>query len=171
MRGARTAQVVCLGIAVCLLVGCAQLGWRFGERPLRLTDVRGEGDAARRASLQLVLEGLDADAVDDARRARGSYDRAIQVDPTNPYAYLALARHEVDGIQPDRALPFLDRVEALLSAHGDLSPGVEVHLIGLRGQAYYASGRIDQGVTLLEEARVRAPVVWSDGHLSAEELR
>jgi tetratricopeptide (TPR) repeat protein len=140
-------------------------------QPLRMSELVTEGDAARRASQRLIVEGLDADTLGDQARARASYERAIQVDATNPYVYLAIARHHVDGARPEQALRFLDRATTLLEMQGEDSPRIQVHLIGLRGEALYASGNIDDGVDLLEQAREMAPEVWGDGRLAPEELR
>jgi tetratricopeptide (TPR) repeat protein len=136
-----------------------------------MSELVDEGDAARRASQRLIVEGLDADTIGERARARASYDRAIQVDATNPYAYLAIARHHVDGARPEKALPFLDRASTLLEVQGEDSARVRVHVIGLRGEALYASGRIDEGIDYLEQARLMAPEVWDDGTLAPEELR
>ncbi len=155
-------------------IGCSfGGGGRFAPRlgALRISEITEDGDAARRASTRLVLEGLDSDASGEGPRAESSYERAIQVDPTNPYAYLAIARHHVEGGDPEQALPFLDQADSLLEAQGANSPRVQVHLAGIRGEAHYSSGRIAEGVELLESARRLAPYVWRDGHLSAEELR
>lgn len=119
----------------------------------------------------MVLKGLDADSSNQSERALGTYEEALRVDPTNPYAYLAIARHHAGGREPEWALSFLDKADALLRAEGSLSPRVEPHLIGLRGQALYASGQIDAGVPYLERAWELAPDVWTDGQLSAMELR
>jgi tetratricopeptide (TPR) repeat protein len=138
--------------------------------PVRVSEALGEGDPARRASIRLTLQGLEADSVGQFEHAEGSYERAIQVDPTNPYAYLALARHQLDGHQPENALYVLDQAAALFEAEGEWNPRVGVHLIGLRGRAFHASGRGEDGVLYLERARELAPDVWSDGYLSADEL-
>ena len=150
-------------------LGCAGGLGSFGGGPLRLSELDGAGDPTRRASLQLCLEGLDADAAGRPRSASVYYERAIQVDATNPYAYLALARYEVENGDPGRALGYVDRTEQLLGAEGARSPGVDVHLAGLRGAALAASGR--DGTYYLVEAERRAPTVWGDGKLSASELR
>jgi tetratricopeptide (TPR) repeat protein len=63
-----------------------------------------------------VLEGLDADERGDAARARGRYERALQIDASNPWAYLSLARHYVEMGEPGAALSHLDRAEALFEA-------------------------------------------------------
>ncbi|MEE8581873.1 MAG: tetratricopeptide repeat protein [Myxococcota bacterium] len=165
--------LLCLAILSGVHACAGGRGGRFAPRlgALRISEALNDGDAARRASVRLVLDGLDSDVAGSAGRARGSYERAMQVDPTNPYAYLAIARHYVEGAQPERALPFLDQAAALFAAQGENSPRVGVHLSGLRGEAHYSSGRIGEGVELLERARDLAPYVWSDGHLSADELR
>lgn len=153
-----------------LASGCAV---RFapppGRAPMRLSDAAREGDATRRASLRLVLQGLDADAAGRAETARSSYERAIQIDATNPYAYLALARHEVDAARWNRALEALEQAELLFGAEG--APGVEAHLVGLRGAARLGKGYGADAEVLLAKAGDLAPDVWADGHLSAEELR
>lgn len=119
----------------------------------------------------MVLKGLEADASNQSQRALGTYEEALRVDPTNPYAYLAIARHHAEGTDPEWALSFLDKADALLRAEGPLSPRVEPHLIGLRGQALFASGQVDAGVPYLERAWDMAPEIWTDGRLSASELR
>ena len=104
------------------------------------------------------------------QRALGSYEEALRVDPTNPYAYLAIARHHAEGEDPEGALSFLDKADALLRAEGLLDDRVAPHLIGLRGQALYTSGRLASGLEQLEVAWELAPVVWADGRLTAAEL-
>ena len=130
-----------------------------------------QGDAVRRASQQLVLDGLDSAIERLPDVALRQYERAIQVDPTNPYGYLAIARHHIDANDPRRALPFLDQAEALLRAQGAYSPAIEAHVVGLRGAALYAMGEPEQGFPMLQRASQLAPSVWADGHLSAAELR
>ena len=167
-------MVACLLVPSYLLVlgGCELPAQRRAHmEPLRMSELVDVGDPARRASQRLVVVGLEADEGGDSGRARGSYERAIQVDATNPYAYLALARHEAERGDPSSALSSLSQADALLRAQGGSTPRVEPHLYGLRGQIYYASGRFEEGAPLLEEARSRAPSVWSDGRLTAGELR
>lgn len=141
------------------------------EPALRLSEVVGVGDPARRASMRLVLEGLDADTARRADTARSAYERALQVDPNNPYAWLALARHEVQHGSPQRALAQLDKAEALLPGEEMSSRGVEAHLDGLRGAALGGAGGGADAEAALRAARRRAPTVWADGALDAAELR
>ncbi|TDJ21164.1 MAG: tetratricopeptide repeat protein [Deltaproteobacteria bacterium] len=153
-----------------LAIGCVGMGSLPGSDPsLRLTDLGAAGDPARRASLRLCIEGLNLDEQGRDSAALSQYQRAIQVDPTNPYAYLALARHEIDEGDPDRALAYVDQAEALLDAQGALTPGVEAHLSGLRGAALMAQG--GSGALHLDRARRLDPHSWGDGHLDAAELR
>lgn len=174
MTRAKRASLPALVLAVGLgfASGCAL---RFAPPPgarspsLRISDIADEGDATRRASLRLVLQGLDEDDAGRAAAARSLYERAIQIDSTNPYAYLALARHEVDAGRWRRALEAVDQAELLLGS--DAAPGARIHLSGLRGAAGLAKGYGDDSELLLQQAARTAPEVWADGHLAADELR
>ena len=121
--------------------------------------------------MRLVLGGVDEDQALRPAQALALYERALQVDPNNPFAYLALARHHVDGADPQRALAFLDKADALLAQSDRRSPGLEANLVGIRGSALYASGRVDSALPLLERARRLSPTVWDDARLDAWELR
>jgi len=136
---------------------------------LHISDAAQEGDATRRASMRLLLQGLDADAAGRTNAALSSYERAIQIDSTNPYAYLALARHEVEAQDWDGASEALDQAALLFGEEG--APGAEAHLDGLRGAVAAGKGYGAQAEPLLERASRLAPSVWADGELSAEELR
>jgi hypothetical protein len=155
-------------LGVALALGCAGAKRPGRVEALRLSQVSWQGDAARRASLRLCSEGLRADAARLSVPARSQYERAIQIDPTNPWAYLVLARHELAAGYADRALENLRQAETLLVGEGGLAPGVEPHLQGLRGAALRASGR--GGARELERAARLAPDVWGDGRLDADEL-
>ena len=171
-RSAHAVAALLLGLAFAAL-GCAGVfgPGGTGRGAFHLSDVATGGDPAFRASMRLVLDGLDADAAGDPDLALVRYERSLQVDATNPYAYLALSRHRVEGEDPRSALPFLDKARALLRAQGELSPGVEAHLDGLRGSAFLESRRQSEALPLLERARSLDPEAWSDGRLDAEELR
>ena len=129
------------------------------------------GDATRRASTRLVLDGLDSEVEGQPRMALSQYERAIQLDATNPYAYLALARYYADRPDPDRTVSYLDQTTMLLNSQGGRSPRVEPHLVGLRGNALYYTGRYDEAQPLLARAHRLAPAVWADGRLAPAELR
>ncbi len=169
-------------LATSLLAACAGPARRGRARPygatpptpveaLRLSEVADEGDATRRASTRLVLQGLDADAAARPQEAVRLYERALQVDATNPWAYLALARYHAEEGTASLTFSYLDKAQALLGAQHALSPGVEPHLVGLRGEALLAAGRSADAAPLLERARLLSPSVWDDGHLSPSELR
>jgi tetratricopeptide (TPR) repeat protein len=149
--------------------GCQQLPSPAAPppaEPLRLSRLGG-GDAARRASLRLVLSGLDADSAGRSAEASSLYERSLQVDPTNPYAWLALARQEVFEGDPDRGLAHLDKAEALLGSDA----GAAAHLAGIRGAGMRAVGQRALAEPFLREASERAPLLWADGKLDAAELR
>jgi tetratricopeptide (TPR) repeat protein len=153
-----------------LVLGCAT-GGRLGggAEALRLSELADEGDPTRRASLRLCVDGLDAAAAGRSSAALGQYERAIQIDPTNPYAYLVLARHELEEGDPVRSLEYLNQSETLLESENARSREGEAHLVGLRGAALRATEGAGDGY--LEQARRLAPAVWEDGQLTAEELR
>jgi len=156
-----------------LAVGCARPSYAPPapvEPPWRLALVVEEGDPARRASNRLLEEALGPELADTPRGVE-RIRRALQVDPTNPWAYLALAREEVARDRPDHALQAVDQAEARLLLEGSLTPRVEVHLIGLRGEAYRTGEDFERAAPLLTEAARRSPVVWGDGRLAASELR
>ena len=160
----------------CALLGCALLGsWSCVGVPRtsmpRVSGLADDGDDLYRASQRLVIEGLDADIGGQEARARSRYERALQVDASNPWAYLALARHYVDAGDAGNALPHLDRAEALLESQAFDSPGARVHCDGLRGAALVLQGREAEGLALLDGVARAAPGVWGDGHLDAAELR
>ena len=96
-----------------------------------------EGDGRRRASTDLALQALDAEVRGETARARGLYARALQMDGSNPYAYLALARLHTEQGDAARTLEQLARAEELLRAESLDSPRVEVHLTGLHGVALH----------------------------------
>ncbi len=139
--------------------------------PLRVSELLDAGDPTRRASMRIVESGLAAEASGGSQRALPRYERAIRIDPTNPFAYLALSRHYVERGDPSRALEVLEQAQLLLDAEGEETPRVEAHLDGLRGAALVLAGRSFEGQPLLDRAAQRAPSVWADGVLDAAELR
>lgn len=145
-----------------MLVGCASLTRAPREEPFRISQIAGEGDAARRASTRLVLGGLEAEASGHSERGRSLFERALQVDPNNPYAFLALARNAQERGAMTQCEHFVEQAEALLRLE-DAPPGVFVHVQGLRG----ILGSPQQ----LRAAEEASPTVWGDGRLDARELR
>jgi hypothetical protein len=160
-------------LGAALLAACAgpPLAGIFAPAPLRLSELSQEGDPQRRASVNLLLRGLDADEARDWTRAEGLYERAIQVDSTNPFAYLALARHRVEQAQAQAALDSLERARSLIGGEGLAAERAEAHLVGLRGRALFLAGRLQESAPLVARARELAPAEWGDGRLSAAELR
>ena len=169
----RKRSTVAALVALVLLSACAAPGGR-GPRPIEpvhVAEARDAGDAQRRASTRLVLEALDAEIRERPEQAIGLLQSALQVDPTNPWAYLVLARSRAEGAQPATAIPALDQAQSRLLAEGELDPRAEVHLVGIRGLALARSGQPERGRALLADAALRAPGVWGDGRLDARELR
>jgi tetratricopeptide (TPR) repeat protein len=159
--------------AVAFVLGCVA-PMLVGHPAPRASEAAASGDDQFRASQRLVLEGLDADERGDAIRARSRYERALQIDASNPWVYLALARQFVEIGDPGRALAHLDRAEALLDAQESASPGAsgaKVHCDGLRGAALALEGNRAEAQPLLDSAARSAPDVWGDGELAASELR
>ena len=156
---------------IALLGGCAGLTRAPRGEALRISEFEQLGDARRRASTRLVVEGLDAEIASTPERALGRYERAIQIDPGNPFAYLALARYYAAIADPERALEHLDRAQSLLDPNGALYRRARPHLQGLRGWVLAEAGWSADGGLLLAEARRLAPSVWGDGRLYASELR
>lgn len=153
-----------------LSLGCAAIGPRGSAGP-RISDVAREGDPARRASLRLVDQGLANESGGASGQAVVQYERALSIDPTNPYAYMALARHFVEVEDYERGLEYVAQAEVLLGSGDADSPRAEAHIAGLRGWALLGMGREQQAAPLLDEARDLDPSVWNDGRLSADEFR
>ncbi len=82
----RTTHTILLLALAALWGACSSLPGALGRGPIRISELVEQGDAVRRASLQLLIEGLEADVDGAHARAKGRYERAIQLDPTNPYA-------------------------------------------------------------------------------------
>ena len=171
-------------VLACALASCAgrSVKSQRGAGPLRVSDVEGGGDPRRGASLWALGRGLDYASTGESARALIEYERAIQVDATNPYAYLALSRHYLERGDADRALRNLNQAELLFGladegaarGHGGADWELErirPHLDGLRGGALLAAGREAEAQPLLERAREGAPEVWGDGNLTAGEFR
>ncbi|HXV36688.1 MAG TPA: hypothetical protein VEC18_06055 [Myxococcota bacterium] len=157
--------------AVAVGAGCAAPLGMSRSAPLRISEVEQAGDARRRASTGLVVEGLDAELASRRERALSRYADAIRTDPGNPFAYLALARFYADARDAERALENLERAQSLLDAEQPYDRSVEPHLRGLRGWSLAVAGQRASAEPLLAEARRLAPVVWDDARLEARELR
>ena len=155
-------RLLAISLLLALTAGCASGSGPPRARPFHISDVIAHGDATRIASTRLVLRGLEADIGRNSARARALYQRALQVDPTNPYAFLALARQAAE--QGDAGgVSYLDQAQALLALE-EAPEGALLHARGLRG---VLQGRSE----LLHDAGARAPQSWADGRLDAEELR
>lgn len=161
--------------ALGLLAGCAGPegpGALSGGGALRISDVAAAGDATRRASTRLVLACL---GTRDMAAGMSQCERAIAIDATNPYAYLAVATHEIQWGDVERGAQFLRQAALLLESENANSPRVAPHLAGLSGRAYVRSRSAVRASTEaasgLDRAARMAPDVWGDGWLTPDELR
>ena len=156
--------VVCL--AASCLAACAGLNIpgarKSDERPLTTSAALGKTDSTRDASLRLVIAGLDEDSAGRPGRALASYQRAVRVDPTNPFAYLALARHHVDAGSAAEASAFLDQARSLFESEDRLGPSVDVWGIGLRAWIDRVESRDEEADARFELARELSPQMWGD---------
>lgn len=139
--------------------------------PLTVSRAIGQGDAVRDASLRLVLEGLGEDEGGRPSRAAAKFQRAIQVDSTNAFAYLALARHHLEYGNVAQASAFLEQARSLFESEGRLGPEVDVWGVGLRAWIDRGNGRDALADSRFETARQLSPRIWADEILSARELR
>ncbi len=162
-------------LLVVWLVGCSGRGlsgaFRDVDQPLTTSRALGQGDATRDASLRLVIAGLDDDEAGRPSRALASYQRAVRVDPTNPFAYLALARHHLEYHSGEEASAFLEQARSRFEMEGQLGPAVDVWGIGLRAWIDRSRGRDAIADSRFETARTLSPEIWEDEQLSAGELR
>lgn len=158
------------------LAGCVA-GQRFVPQlrpaapPLTASGAIGLDDSERDASLRLVISGLDEDQAGRPARALANYQRAIRLDPTNPFAFLALARHHLEDGAFDEASAFLDQARSLFESQQRLGPSVDVWGFGIRAGIDRGKGRNDRADALFERARALSPEIWGDERLSAAELR
>jgi tetratricopeptide (TPR) repeat protein len=162
-----TGRLAAALLGSALALACQTGLARRGGATVHLSHEAGTGDPARRASMRLVLSGLDADEGGRAAEASSLYERSLQVDPTNPYAWLALARQEVFEGDPDRGLADLDKADALLAS----DDAAAAHLAGIRAAGLRAVGQPALAEPFMREAQERAPAAWADGKLDAAELR
>lgn len=165
------ASLLAFTLSGCVAGGSFVPQFRPVEAPLTASDALGLYDAARDASLRLVISGLEEDQAGRPSRAIASYQRAVRVDPTNPYAFLALARHHLEGGSAGEASAFLDQARSLFEAEGRFGPSVDVWGFGLRAGIDRAQGADERADRLLEKAMSLSPEIWGDGRLSASELR
>ena len=164
-------------VFVCALLVCILSGFGFGCRTSGLARETGRvsrattDDPVRRASTRLVVDGLSAEVSGATARAFSRYQRAVQIDPGNPYAQLALARYWIEVGDPALAIAHLDHAELLFESKESSESDFEAHLLGVRGLAMQELYPPDGGRALLESARRASPQVWDDGWISPEELR
>ncbi|MCP4904097.1 MAG: hypothetical protein GY910_03875 [bacterium] len=172
----RALSVLLTTLLVASFSGCVS-GQRFVPRfgttalPLTASGAIGLHDSVRDASLRLVIAGLDEDSAGRPSRAVASYQRAVRVDPTNPFAFLALSRHHLEGDSFAEAAAFLDQARSLFEVQRRLGPAVDVWGLGLRAGIDRAAGDEVRARAFFDQARALSPEIWGDERLSAAELR
>jgi tetratricopeptide (TPR) repeat protein len=174
----RAAIVSLVTLIACGLTACTSLNlpssFGRGQSPLTVSDALGATDPTRDASLRLVITGLDDDSAGRTSRALASYQRAVRVDPTNPFAYLALARHHLEAdsaASTAEASAFLDQARSLFESQQQLGPSIDVWGIGLRAWVDRLESRDEQADSRFDAARALSVEIWRDERLSAAELR
>jgi tetratricopeptide (TPR) repeat protein len=172
---AQLLRIALFCLVAVVLSACAGLKMRsplgLGEAPMTTSAALGQSDSTRDASLQLVISGLDDDSAGRPGRALASYQRAVRVDPTNPFAYLALSRHHLEAGASGEASAFLDQARSLFETQELLGPSVDVWGIGLRAWIDRQEARDALADSRFEVARGLSPEIWNDERLSAAELR
>jgi tetratricopeptide (TPR) repeat protein len=165
---------IALLAAICLS-GCLGLDFsrsrRSGDRQLTVSAAIGQIDATRDASLRLVIAGLDEDTAGRPARALANYQRAVRVDATNPFAFLALARHHLEGASVEEASAFLDQARSLFENDDLHGRAVDVWGVGLRAGINRELGRDAEADQRFDAARRLSPEIWGDERLSSAELR
>lgn len=135
-------------------------GGRTGELPSPL-DTIGPGTAPNVAAATRLVEAARRDLVagnDSAALER--LERAIAVDPNNPYAYCFLALLHLRTRTYDQAIAFADRAATLARA---TSPAWASRAFTLQGQAYEFAGRFADARQAYQRAVQAAP----DNHSAA----
>ncbi len=168
-------RIVLVGLVASSLTACAGLNFSgpyvSSDPPLTTSRALGQTDSTRDASLRLVIAGLDDDSAGRPGRALAGYQRAVRVDSTNPFAYLALARHHLEAGSLGEASAFLDQARSLFESQQRLGPSVDVWGIGLRAWIDRAEARDDEADSRFDTARQLSREIWGDERLSAAELR
>ena len=118
-----------------------------------------------------MIAGLNDDQVGRPSRALASYQRAVRVDSTNAFAYLALARHHLEYGSGEQASAFLDQARSLFEVEGRRGSEVDVWGVGLQAWIDRSRGRDAMADTRFEAARTLSFEIWQDEQLSAHELR
>ena len=128
IRGGRHIAFGHLFLAVLLISGCAALGREsVRERELRravLEDqsftvdaVPADAPAHRAASFRLAAEGYRALRGGKLRDAEDRLEKALSVDPRNPFCYLYLAEIRSREGEMQQAIILLQQAEVLFQGH------------------------------------------------------
>lgn len=106
------------------------------------------------AATHMVEAGRVHLAGGDSGAALEQFERAIAIDPANPYAYYFLAVLHFDNRTYDQCIAFADRAAALSQAH---QPEWASRAYTLQGNAYEAAGRFADARRAYARALTAAP--------------
>ncbi len=92
----------------------------------------------RVASLRLTEEASGLLARGDTPAALDRLEKAIRIDPANPYAYYLLAQMHLRAERFDQAVAFAEKAEVLF---GSSNPAWQSQTLALKGSAFEHAGR------------------------------
>jgi tetratricopeptide (TPR) repeat protein len=115
----------------------------------KLTGERPEDVKLRKLALQYLVASYATDKLNDPGKAEPVVERMIQLDPTDPANYFALAKIYEDSGQLERAEQMFDRAKQARPN----DPDVYVRLAGY----YNRRGRFDKTIDALEQRAGKEP--------------
>jgi tetratricopeptide (TPR) repeat protein len=115
----------------------------------RIAGDKPEDAKLRRLALQYLVATYSSDKLNDPAKAAPIVERMIQMDPTDPTSYFALAKIYEDAGQVDQAEQMFQRAR---DARPD-DPDVYVRLAGY----YNRRGRFDKTIEALEQRAAKEP--------------
>ncbi len=153
MRGARHVAFGHLLLAVLLISGCAALGREssrenelkrtvLADRSVTVDAVPADAPAHRAASLRLAAEGYRALRGGKFEDAEDRLEKALSVDPRNPFCYLYLAEIRSREGETRQAIILLHQAEVLFQGHPYWL-----------GEVYTRQGRYWEALDSWDEAR------------------
>jgi adenylate cyclase len=94
--------------------------------------------------------GIVLNWMKDLDRAIAAFERALALDPNYAHAYASLGHVLYYAGEPERSLRFLEQAVRLDPHHPD-------HFLHFLGLTYFALGRFDEAIAVLERRLIRSP--------------